>query len=71
MYKEAVALLDKKWIPEEREVVSRLVNSLKYSYMIPGVLKKDIAACIKICIRLKDELESKEDAPVMCRRNSV
>lgn len=59
MHKEASILLDREWLEEEREVMKRLVDSLKYyKYMIPSALKKDILASIQMCIKLKDDLDS-------------
>ena len=59
MHKEAILLLEKEWLPEEKLVISRLANSLKYyKYMIPNALKQDILSSIQLCTKMKDALEA-------------
>lgn len=51
-------LLAKDWGHEEKAVIAKMLKAvLYYKRMIPKSLKEDILATLKLCNRLKAELE--------------
>jgi hypothetical protein len=55
---EANKLLSRDWLPEDRELVTRLVGNLKfYKSFIPGGLKEDICGVLEMANRIKYDYE--------------
>jgi hypothetical protein len=55
-------ILEQNWEQGEKELIERtIVNILSYKIMMSKALKEDIILIVDLCIKLKKEINEKQD----------
>lgn len=56
MIEQTNALLNQAWTPDEKRLITRLVESLLYyKYLIPKNLKSDVVSILEIANKIKQD----------------